>query len=116
MKKKTSMKNTIELTRRNSKLEDLLLEEREQINPNQHQEDEGQGKDEAKGEEEDNRNAVVSKQETDSQGSEIRRSTREKRESTSVETQTKHEWQVVPTERQEDFKENRIRGRRIEAT
>jgi hypothetical protein len=62
-------------------LEDLLQDEREQTNPNQHREDEGQGEDEAKEEEEseDNRNAVVSEQETDSQGSQLRRSTRESR-------------------------------------
>jgi hypothetical protein len=61
-------------------LEDLLQDEREQTNPNQHREDEGQSEDEAEGEEEeseDDRNAVVSKQETDSQGNKLRRSTRE---------------------------------------
>jgi hypothetical protein len=59
-------------------LKDLLQDEREQTNPNQHREDEGQGEDEAEGEEEeseDDRNAVVSEQETYLQGSELRRST-----------------------------------------
>jgi hypothetical protein len=64
-------------------LKGLLIEDkREQTNPNQHREDEGQGKDEAEGEEQesdDNRNAVISKQETDSQGSKLRRSARESR-------------------------------------
>jgi hypothetical protein len=47
-------------------------------NPNQHCKDEEQGKDEAKEEEEsdDNTNAVISEQGTDSQGSEPRRSAR----------------------------------------
>jgi hypothetical protein len=59
-------------------LEDLLQDEREQTNPNQHREDEGQGEDEAEGDDEE-RNVVVSENETDSQGNELRRSTRESR-------------------------------------
>jgi hypothetical protein len=63
-------------------VKDLIEDEREQTNPNQHHEDEDQGKDEAEGEEEepeDDRTAVVSKQETELQGSELRRSARESR-------------------------------------
>jgi hypothetical protein len=63
-------------------LEDLLEDEREQTNPNQHHEDEEQRADEAKGEEEepeDDGTAVISKQETELQGSELRRSARESR-------------------------------------
>jgi hypothetical protein len=63
-------------------LEILIEDKREQTNPNQHLEDEEQGADEAKGEEEepeDNRTAVISEQETESQGSELRRSARESR-------------------------------------
>jgi hypothetical protein len=55
---------------------DKVEDKREQNNPNQHPEDEEQGKDEAKGEEEepeDGGTAVVSEQETESQGSELRR-------------------------------------------
>jgi hypothetical protein len=61
-------------------LEDLIEDQWEQANPNQHREDEGQGDDEAEGEEEqsdDDANAVILEQETDSQGSELRRSVRE---------------------------------------
>jgi hypothetical protein len=63
-------------------LEDLIEDEREQANPNQHREDEGQGKDEAVGEEEEEEqeedgSAIISKQETDLQGSKLRRSARE---------------------------------------
>jgi hypothetical protein len=63
-------------------LKDLIEDEREQTNPNQHLENEEQGNDEAEGEEEgteDDRTAVISKQETESQGSELRRSARESR-------------------------------------
>jgi hypothetical protein len=62
-------------------IEDLIEEQWEQNNPNQHCEDEEQGDDEAEEEEEpdDDANAVVSEQETDSQGSELRRSARESR-------------------------------------
>jgi hypothetical protein len=69
-------------------LKDLIEDKREQTNPNQHFEDEEQGNDEAEGEEaetEDDRTAVISKQETESQGSKLRRSAREP---TSVETRT----------------------------
>jgi hypothetical protein len=63
-------------------LEDLIEDKREQTNPNQHLEDEEQGEDKAEGEEEepeDDRTAVISKQETELQGSELRRSARESR-------------------------------------
>jgi hypothetical protein len=63
-------------------LVDLIEDQREQANPNQHCEDEGQGNDKAKEEEEqsdDNTNAVILEQETGSQGSELRRSARESR-------------------------------------
>jgi hypothetical protein len=60
-------------------LEDLVEDEREQTNPNQHREDERQGEDEDEPESEDDGNAVISEQEMDSQGSELRRSTRESR-------------------------------------
>jgi hypothetical protein len=63
-------------------LEDLIEDQREKANPNQHREDEGQGDNEAEGEAEqsdDDANAVTSEQETDSQGSELRRSARESR-------------------------------------
>jgi hypothetical protein len=62
-------------------IEDLIEEQREQDNPNQHREDEEQGDDEAEEEEQpdDDVNAVISEQETNSQGSELRRSTRESR-------------------------------------
>jgi hypothetical protein len=63
-------------------LEDLIKDQREQTDSNQHCEDEGQGDDEAEEEEEqsdDDTNAVISEQETDSQGSELRRSARESR-------------------------------------
>jgi hypothetical protein len=61
-------------------LKDLIEDEREQTNPNQHLEDEEQGAAKAEGEEEepeDDRTAVISKQETELQGSELRRSARE---------------------------------------
>jgi hypothetical protein len=64
------------------KLEGLIEDQREQTNPSQHQDDEGQGKDKAKGEEQesdDDGNAVICEQETDLQGSELRRSARESR-------------------------------------
>jgi hypothetical protein len=63
-------------------LEDLIEDKREQTNPNQHLEDEEQGEDEADGEEEepeDDGTAVISEQETESQGSKLRRSARESR-------------------------------------
>jgi hypothetical protein len=62
-------------------IEDLIEDQREQANPNQHCEDEEQGEDEAEEEEEsdDDANAVISEQGTDSQGSEPRRSARESR-------------------------------------
>jgi hypothetical protein len=63
-------------------LEDLIEDQLEQANPNQHCKDEGQGDDEVKREEEqsdDGANAVILEQETNSQGSELRRSTRESR-------------------------------------
>jgi hypothetical protein len=62
--------------------EDLIKDQQEQANPNQHREDEGQGNDEYGEEEEqsdDNANAVISQQETNSQGSELRQSARESR-------------------------------------
>jgi hypothetical protein len=60
-------------------IEDLIEEQREQDNSNQHHKDEEQGGNEAEEEEQpdDNANAVISEQETDSQGSELRRSARE---------------------------------------
>jgi thiamine phosphate synthase YjbQ (UPF0047 family) len=61
-------------------LADLSKDQWEQDNPYQHREDEGQGKVEAKGEEEqsdDSANKVILEQETTSQGSEPRRSARE---------------------------------------
>jgi hypothetical protein len=63
-------------------LEDLIEDEREQTNPNQHLEDEEQGEQETEGEEEepeDNGTAIISEQETESQGSELRRSAAESR-------------------------------------
>jgi hypothetical protein len=63
-------------------LKDLIEDKREPSNPNQHREDKEQGNDEAKGEEEepeDNRTAVISKQEMELQGSKLRRSARESR-------------------------------------
>jgi hypothetical protein len=57
-------------------LEDLIEDKREQTNPNQHLEDEEQGKDEAEGEEEepeDDGTVVISEQETDLQGSELKK-------------------------------------------
>jgi hypothetical protein len=56
-------------------LEDLIEDEREQTISNQHREDE----EEDEPEPEDDGNAVISEQETDSQGSKLRRSTRESR-------------------------------------
>jgi hypothetical protein len=76
---KTLTTNTIRSTRR--ELEDLIEDEREQTTPNQHREDERQGEDEEEDEpeSEDDGNAVISEQETDSQGSKLKRSTRESR-------------------------------------
>jgi hypothetical protein len=61
-------------------LEDLIEDEREQTNPSQHLEDEEQGEHKAEGEEEepeDDRTAIISEQETELQGSKLRRSARE---------------------------------------
>jgi hypothetical protein len=60
-------------------IKDLIEEQQEQDNPNQHRKDEEQGNAESKEEEQpdDDANAVISEQETNSQGSELRRSTRE---------------------------------------
>jgi hypothetical protein len=60
-------------------MEDLIEDQWEQANPNQHCKDEKQGKDEAKekGESDEDANAVISEQGTNSQGSEPRRSARE---------------------------------------
>jgi hypothetical protein len=63
-------------------IEDLVEDQREQANPNQHCEDDRQGDNEAKEEEEqsdDDANAVILELETDSQGSELKRSERESR-------------------------------------
>jgi hypothetical protein len=62
-------------------IKDLIKDQREQANPNQHRDEEEQGNNEAYDEEEsdDDANAVVSEQGTESQGSEPRRSARESR-------------------------------------
>jgi hypothetical protein len=63
-------------------LKDLIEDEKEQTNPNQHLEDEEQDEDEAEGNEEepeDYGTAVISEQETELQRSELRRSARESR-------------------------------------
>jgi hypothetical protein len=59
-------------------LEDRIEDEREQTNPNQEDErqDEEEDEPEDEPEPEDNGNAVISEQETDLQGSKLRRSTR----------------------------------------
>jgi mannitol-1-phosphate/altronate dehydrogenase len=58
-----------------------LVKQREQDNPNQHREDEEQGNNEAKEQQQPDEDvsAVISEEETDSQGSEPRRSARESR-------------------------------------